>query len=499
MTAELLARIGGITAAGGLAVLVLARPSLARLAGLAVCAIGMAFFVPLLVPDGHGTAVAIGGVVLVGLAVGLAALFRRLPWALVFLALAAVPARVPVTVGDESATLLIPLYVVVAGAAFAFARELWRGENPGRELGRAAWPLALFVVWVGASAIWAGEPKEASVRLFFFVFPFALLALAFARLPWSERALGFSARLQVGMALLFAGVGLWQWATKDIFWNAKVVRGNENSSFFRVNSLFWDPSIYGRFLVLAILTALAVVLFARRRPSGWTTAAVVAFIWVGLLFSFSQSSFAALGFGLAALALLAWGRRALLVLGLIAVASLVIALTAPQLADVRDKFTDPSTRSVNRATRGRFDLVSKGLRIAAEHPVIGVGIGNFASAYEERFDPPGRLRTPASHTAPVTVVAETGIVGLGLFVWLVAAAISLGVAAWRARLGSVRLAGLVAWLGIATILVHSLFYAAFLEDPMSWGFIGLAALAAAMCARGDVRQEAGSSPGSLRG
>jgi O-antigen ligase len=478
MTAELLAQLGGVTAASGLALLVLAVPRAVRLGGLALWVVGMALFVPLLLPEGQGRIAVAGGVALVALACLLAYLFRHVPWALAFLALAAVPARVPVTVGDESATLLIPIYAVVAGAAVALAWSLWRGENGGRELGRASWPAALFILWVGASALWAGEPKEAAVDLFFFVLPFGLLALALARLPWGEVQPGWLARLLVGMAFLFAVVGIAQWATQEIFWNEKVFRSNENSGFFRVNSLFWDPSIYGRFLVLAILATLVILLFARPRPLVTVVTPVVAVIWLGLAFSFSQSSFVALLVALAVLIVLAWGGRGALALGALVVVATVVAFAAPQLEEVRAKFTDPSSRSVNRATRGRFDLISKGIRIAADHPVVGVGIGNFPTAYEERFDPPGRLRTPASHTTPVTIAAETGVVGLALFAWFVAAALVAAFGTWRARASSARVTGLVAGFGIVAIFVHALFYSAFLEDPMAWGFVGLVALAA---------------------
>jgi O-antigen ligase len=478
MTVELLARLGGVTAAGGLGLLLVASPRGARLAGLGLWAVGMTLFVPLLVPAGQGGVVAAGGLALVALAAALAWLFRRVPWALAFLALAVVPARVPVTAGDESATLLIPLYVVVAGAAVALGWSIWQGEDGGQELGRASWPLALFVTWVGASALWAGDAKEASIDLFFFVLPFTLLALAIARLPLRERPLGWLARLFVAMALIFAAVGIWQWATKEIFWNVKVVRGNENSELFRVNSLFWDPSIYGRFLILAMLIVLVVLVFRRLRLPVPIVVATVAGLWVGLFFSFSQSSFAALLAALAVLAVFAWGRLGALALATVALAGVVAVLVVPALENVRSKFLEPSSASVNRVTQGRFDLVSKGIRIAVDHPLVGVGVGNFTSAYEKRFDAPGRLRTPASHTTPVTIAAETGIVGLGLFVWLVVTALSLAFGSRRAELGAARLTGLVCAFGLVAIVVHSLFYSAFLEDPTAWGLLGLAALAA---------------------
>jgi O-antigen ligase len=478
MTLELLGRLGALAAGGGLAVLVLARPPLARLGGLGLLAAGMAALVPLLVPDGQGRVVAAGAPVLLAAGGAIAFLLHRWPWALAFLALAAVPARVPVDVGDESASLLLPLYVVLGGAAAELAWRLWRGEEGARELGRASWPLALVVLWAGASALWAGDVTEAAVDLFFFVFPFALLALLVARLPWQDEAPLWLLRLLVAMALLFSAVGIAQWATKEVFWNEKVMRGNENSVLFRVNSLFWDPSIYGRFLVVAILSILVVITLARVRPPALPGVVVASVLWVGLLFSFSQSSFAALAAGLAVIVVLMWGSRGALGLGLLALVAVIALLLAPPFEGVRDELTGGGSKSLNRATRGRADLVVNGLRIAAEHPVVGVGVGNFTSAYAERFDVPGRVRTPASHTTPVTVLAETGVVGFGLFIWLVAAVLSLGYAAGRSEREPARLTGLVAFVGIVAILVHSLFYSGFVEDPMTWTLIGLAALAA---------------------
>jgi O-antigen ligase len=68
------------------------------------------------------------------------------------------------------------------------------------------------------------------------------------------------------------------------------------------------------------------------------------------------------------------------------------------------------------------------------------------------------------------VAAETGVVGLALFAWLL-------VAVFRQAFRRAGRVGLVAGLGLAAIFAHSLFYNAFFEDPMMWGLIGLVALA----------------------
>lgn len=477
MTVELLARSGGVLAAIGLAILLLARPREQRLAGLVLWAVGMALVVPLLAPSGQEGLAAAGVTALAVLGVGLAFLFRRWPWAFLLLALAAVPARVPVSFGDESATLLVPLYVIVAGAAVVLAWSLWRGEGAeGRELGIASWPVALFILWASLSAFWAGDATEAAVDLFFFVLPFGLLAVAVARLPWDAAGPRRLLRLLVAMAVFFSAVGIWQWTTKEIYWNEKVMRGNDNSVLFRVNSLFWDPSVYGRFLVLAVLATLVVLVVGRAWQHLALTIGALAVIWVGLLFSYSQSSFASLLAGLALLIVYVWRARGAQALAVLVIAAAVVASLAPPLEDVRSKLTSPSSDSVNQATRGRSDLITNGLRLAYEHPVLGVGTGNFASEYEQRFE--SRQQVPASHTTPITVLAETGLVGIVLLAWLLFAMLRLAFVAGAGGSTQARLLALTAGFGIVAIFVHALFYSAFFQDPTTWGLLGVAGLAA---------------------
>src|SRR5205085_3104331 len=123
----------------------------------------------------------------------------------------------------------------------------------------------------------------------FFYLPFGLLAVSLARLPWNPRALVLLWAELVAMAVAFALIGVYQWVTRDVFWNPKVIVGNAHAPFFRVNSVFYDPSVYGRFLVLAIVASVAVVVFPPSRRWALAAVAVIAATWVGLLFSFSQS------------------------------------------------------------------------------------------------------------------------------------------------------------------------------------------------------------------
>ena len=74
-------------------------------------------------------------------------------------------------------------------------------------------------------------------------------------------------RVQVALALAFAAVGVYQVLRHDIWWNRKLMVSNAFSSFFRANSIFYDPSIFGRYQAVTITLVFAALLFGTvRRP-----------------------------------------------------------------------------------------------------------------------------------------------------------------------------------------------------------------------------------------
>jgi putative inorganic carbon (hco3(-)) transporter len=469
-----LARFGGAAACLGLAALLVARPRPVRIGGLIAWAAGAAILAGYLAPAGHHRVFAAGAAVGLIVSVALALALRRWPWALPALVLACVPVRIPVHVGGTDANLLLPMYGVVAAAALLLATELAIGEGRGRELGRAAWPLGALVAWTGVSMLWSDDPRQGATTLLFFVLPFGLIAAMLARLRWSPRWITWLFVQLVAMAVAFSVVGIYQWVTRDIFWNPKVIVGNVYAPFFRVNSVFYDPSVYGRFLVIAILACLVVALHSRNARFAYAAAASIAVVWIGLLLSFSQSSFGALIAIVLVLAAMAWRWRAVAALALVAAVLLSAGVAAPR---VRSTIVKHSHAGLNHATSGRAKLVVNGVKIAVHHPVLGVGVGGFKHAYAEQVGLRGsEPKSAASHDTPVTVAAETGLPGLLLFGWLVFTGLALtlrrvpGTFAGRASL--------VFGLGFAAITVHSLFYNAFFEDPMTWGLLALGALAA---------------------
>ena len=470
-----LARIAGPVGCAGLVLLLLATRRDARIAGLLAWALGTVALAAYLAPSGRTAWLVLAAAAGAIASVAGAYVLLRWPWALAFATLACIPIRIPLEIGDEEANLLVPLYLVVSSLALALGWRLIRGEARTRELGSLALPLAAFIGWTGLSLVWTDDLRRGAIFLLAFVLPFGLLALGFARLPWARRPLVWLYGALLATAVAFAGVGLYQWVTRDVFWNPRVIVGNAYAPFYRVNSVFWDPSIYGRYLVVAILASLALVMLGLRGRLLAGAVALVAVLWVGLLVSFSQSSFAALVAGVLVAATVAWRWRAAAALGAVAVVVLSVGFATPQ---VRTKIFDESRAGLDKATSSRAGLVANGIRIAGDHPLEGVGVGSFQRAYADRTGLAGRdPQKAASHTTPVTVAAETGLPGLALFLWL--GVVALGATLLGAHRSDAGRAALVVGLTLGAIAVHSVFYNALFEDPITWALFGLAALTAA--------------------
>ena len=122
--------------------------------------------------------------------------------------------------------------------------------------------------------------------------------------PWLPRALAF---VLVGEAIAFAAFGLWEEVTRHVYFSRPLEISNIFTSFFRTNSLFYDPNIYGRHLALALGVLVVLMWLGRLRFA--LAAALIAFIWTGLYFSYSQSSLVALFVVVVGITLVVGGRR----------------------------------------------------------------------------------------------------------------------------------------------------------------------------------------------
>jgi O-antigen ligase len=415
----------------------------------------------------------------------LAAFFVRRPGAVLLAAVGTLPFRVPIASGGSTANLLVPLYLVVAAGVVAFAvrRLRVREDVPDDAVapGALEWALAAYLVLYAIRAASSSDFGHALENVVFFYVPFALLFVLLRRRGWTPRLLHAALAVLLVMALALAGVGFVEYATRHLFLNPKVIASNQLEDYFRVNSLFFDPNIYGRFLAVTMVLVAAWLLWAARPREVVATAVLLAVLWGALVLTFSQSSFAALLAGLAVLAALRWRTGPV-----IAVAAVALCAAAAFVAVAPDtvRVDLGSSKSADEATSGRYDLIAGGVRLFAERPVTGWGSGSFAREYRRAEDVSAERATSASHTIPVTVAAEEGVVGLAAYLLVVGCAVlrlfrGARQTPWRAACAA----------AFAALVVHSMMYAAFLEDPLTWALAGVGTALALRAAAGRAERE----------
>jgi hypothetical protein len=485
------AHLGAVVGALGSVLVVLAGRRAVLLAGFGLLAAGQLLLVRSSALGDVLGEVAAAAPLLVAAAAVLAAAaygFVRYPAAVTPLVLLAAPFRLPLELDRENRYLLgvaeqgqlgrlLPLYAVLAAASLALIWRAGRGV-PVRPLPRALGvPAAAFLGFAALSLLWARDLDAGIEVLAFFLLPFAALLAVVARAPFPERLPRRLGAIAVGLASLFALVGLWQAATRQLlFFAPNLEVANVHTPIFRVTSLFRDPNLYGRHLVLGI-AVLLVVLWLRKLPL-LPAAALIVLLWAGLYVSYSQSSMAAL-FAVALVVTAVLGD---------ATARKVVAVTAAlaMLAALAVVATGVRDEGAQRATSDRSRRAAVTIEVVRDHPFVGVGVGGQPRASHERSDQPAPLSRFVSHTTPLTIAADLGLLGLALYAALLAGAV-VSIAAVRRRHAAL---GVSLAAALLALFVHALFYSGFVEDPITWVVLGIAAgaLTAAEPARATVSE-----------
>src|SRR3954465_5713621 len=264
-----LAQLAAVVGAVGAAILLLSRTRLELLAGLAIATAGEALLAVALIP-GHDLERVVKpathlGALVFGLLVlaAIAWAFVRWPVAVPVALLAAAPFRISTSVGTQKAYLLDPRYLVLAASVIALLVRVLRGQADRALPRQVAVPAGGFAFYAGLSLTWTHDGRAGSIELLFFLFPFSALVVVVVRSPyraWHPRGL---ATPLGALGTLFSAAALFQRLTHGHLLASDVERSNAYTSYFRVTSLFKDPSVFGRNVVIAISSVLVAMWLPR--------------------------------------------------------------------------------------------------------------------------------------------------------------------------------------------------------------------------------------------
>ena len=208
---------------------------------------------------------------------------------------------------------------------------------------------------------------------------------------------------------------------------------------------------YGMYLSATMPFALGLLFTDKRRLHKVLAIAVLCVGIIGLVFSLSRGSwlsFSATCFVILVLAI--HRRRRVGHIGWLfagAVLLSVIALTLGQQNLIMDRIKSDD----GGAAYARIALAEGAARMIRDHPALGVGLNNY-SLVMRKYDMAsfGREGLVIVHNIFLLIAAETGLIGLAVFLWLMA---SLMIRAWRIASGIVGDTAWVAGVGVLSGLI----------------------------------------------
>ncbi len=359
---------------------------------LAVAAAAVLAGVAVYSPKYAVAAVVLGAVV--------ALVFWRLPAGVVAFTILTFPEHLPGSIG-AGATVAKPLGLVLAASWGALviakrgALRLLPRDHPA-----ISWTVIAFVGLAAISSVWATDLGQVQYQLPRLVQVAILLYVVYtaATTPRTFRAI------------------VWAYLAGSVITATYSIASGSYLSSGRLAGLF-DPNIFAAEVLPAIGVSSFLLLTPRRLRTRVLAALVLAVDVVALALTQSRGGFVGLAVALIAAVVLAGRARPRIAVGVVLVVALGVGYYAEYApAQVKARFSTISAQN----TSGRSDEWRIAARMFEDHPVLGVGLGNYPSV-EPRYATRSlnlqfvrfvvQLRLVA-HNTYLEVAAELGAAGL---------------------------------------------------------------------------------------
>jgi O-antigen ligase len=284
-----------------------------------------------------------------------------------------------------------------------------------------------FVSWSILSLIWAESRTKGFEQLQTAILVMLLIPIVYTGVT-SERDVKAIAGAFVAGATVAAGYGV---VTSPTISGGAAEASEELN---RVAGTVGDPNVLASILLAGTFLAVALALTQKRNPAMRLTLFFCAFLCLlGVVLTFSRGGLIALGAAMLVTPFLVRRRAAAITLMVLVVIGIVAFVVTFAPADAKDRLTK------NDGGSGRTDIWRIGWRMVEANPVVGIGVGNFQNTSVHYQIAPGaaRVRTDladhpsVAHNSFLELLAEGGVIGLGLFLGIIVAALATAVKATR--------------------------------------------------------------------
>jgi O-antigen ligase len=323
-----------------------------------------------------------------------------------------------------------------AHAAAVLLGVAWLGtlaaSRPGRSAVREHRPLVAaavgLVLWLLLSLAWASEPSHGLLGMLMWVPPVILFGMVITAVR-TERHARWLAYAFVAGAVSSVLIGL----VLNGMQPASSAIDTATRQAGRLQGGAGDPNVLAAGLVPAIALAAGLIIAVRAAAIRIGLVVVIAVLGVGLAATESRGGLIAMAVALVAAVAVAKGRRgAIVVLALLSIGGGAAWFVNTPTGWER-------ITSFDGGGNGRSDLWNVGWDMARDHPVVGVGLSNYPDRAVDYVRRPRELqfveliaeKPHVVHNTYLQLMAETGVVGLLLFLAVAAGAMAASLRAAR--------------------------------------------------------------------
>lgn len=300
--------------------------------------------------------------------------------------------------------------------------------------------LIVYAIVVGLSFFAADDKSRALIKIFDLVKDITIvycIMFAIQKVEHWKRAIWV---IIIVIAFLCA-VGLFQVITKnyasDFFGLAyvqmqEVVGGNAAPSISnplkpRLSGPINAPNLWAQVVVAVFPLVIYRMIYEKRKIVKLLSLLILGLLLFELLFTYSRGGYLTLGLTVIAILLERRVNLIYIIAGLILVPLIVSQVAPPVFVERATSLAELSPTQdygiyQDSAFRGRASEILTGVSMFADHPIFGVGVGNYENNYQKYTRLIGieaRAEERQPHSLYVQLMAETGIFGTLTFIGMV--------------------------------------------------------------------------------
>jgi len=262
------------------------------------------------------------------------------------------------------------------------------------------------------STIYAVDKKIAlteSARFLTYIFLYFIIKYEFN----SKKQIKILLRCYIFISFVLSCIGIVQHFTGFAL-TEKFTKISAFGTGIRIASTLFNPNAYGAYLILIIFPVIMLSIYEVNKNKKITYIVFSILLLTNLLMTYSRNALLGFGLGLFVLALI-YSIKLIFALGGFSMLMFFIPSVSQRVRDV-------TSLSQNES---RIKLWKTAIMMIKEHPILGVGNGNFVTRYNEYIKKYKELKYQEyqnypSHNSYLKVQSELGIMGIVSFLGIVA-------------------------------------------------------------------------------